>query len=494
VLAAVGGVLGVPAAILLNRWVMSWGPIRPPYLFEVQVDVHAMAFAAIVTLVAGIACGLAPVARNASAAVWETLAGGRRAGGGPGKKRIGALLVAGELALSTALGIGTVLMAKSFLAQRLADHGYRVRDVVSLRLDLGAPGYREAGERATFLERMLERVAAVPGVAAVGATHRLPAGQGFSEARLEVEGVAVEPGAELPVAAQWVTPGYFEALAVPLLDGRGFTAGEIRDGAQVVMVSATLAERLWPGESALGRRLRPVGAGGAPTDGGRGEPDGDDAPWLRVIGTVGDVEPVESMVDSATPSRLHLYLPWTTSAAAGLTLVVHAPASAERVVDQVRETVRQVDPAVSVVETLSMADALDRDSWTSRIFSQLLGLYAAIAVAIALVGVYGLAADAVSGRTHELAVHMALGARRRQVMRMVMRQGIALGAVGIVTGLGLAFGLTRFVSAMFTGTSARDPAVFAGVALLFAVVTLLAIWLPARGVARIEPAAALRAE
>ncbi|HVR28178.1 MAG TPA: ABC transporter permease, partial [Thermoanaerobaculia bacterium] len=480
VLAAAGGALGMPAAILLNHWVVSWAPIRPPYLFSVQVDAGAVAFAAIVTLVAGIACGLAPVARNAAAAVWETLAGGGRAGGAPGKQRLGAILVVAELALSTALGIGTLLLAKSFLEQRLADRGYRVRDVVSLRLDLGALGYREPGERVTFVERALERIAALPEVESAGATSRLPAGQGFAEARLEVEGVAVEAGEEPVVAAQWVTPGYFDALAIPRLDGRGFTAGEMRDGAGVAIVSASLAQRLWPGQSPLGRRLRPLGT----------EPES----WLRVIGTVGDTVPVESMVASGMPARLQIYRPWSTAPAARLTVVVHARARAGRVVDAVRDSMRQVDPGVVVEETLTMADAVDRDQWVSRVFSQLLGLYASIAVAIALVGVYGLAADATSRRTHELAVRMALGARRRQVVSLVMRQGLVLGSVGIAAGILLAFALTRFGSAMLPGMSARDPVVFSGVALLLAAVTLLAIWLPARGVTRIEPAAALRSE
>ena len=143
---------------------------------------------------------------------------------------------------------------------------------------------------------------------------------------------------------------------------------------------------------------------------------------------------------------------------------------------------------------MTLAEAVDRESWTGRIFSQVLGLYASIAIAIALVGAYGMAADAVSGRTHELAVRMALGARRRQVVGLVMRQGIVLGATGIGVGLLLAFALTRFGSAMLAGMSAQDPAVFGGVALLVAGVTVLAIWLPARGVSRVEPAVALRAE
>ena len=127
-----------------------------------------------------------------------------------------------------------------------------MKDVVSLRLDLGAEGYQEPGERVTFVERTLERIAALPEVESVGVTNRLPAGQGYTEARLEVEGIAVEAGEEPAVAAQWVTPGYFDALAIPRLDGRGFTAGEVRDRADVALVSASLAERLWPGESPLG--------------------------------------------------------------------------------------------------------------------------------------------------------------------------------------------------------------------------------------------------
>ena len=479
-LAALGGVLGVPQGVLLNRWMSGWAGVRPPYLFEVSFDTQTILFAALATLVAGVACGLAPVARHASVAAWEALAGGRRVGAGPKRQRLAAILVAGELALSTALGVGTVLMAKSVLAQRLADHGYRVENAVALRLDLSALGYQDASERVNFVERTLERVAALPEVESVGAASRLPVGQGFAEARLEVQGIEIEPGAEPVVAAQWVTPGYFDALAIPLASGRAFTATETRDGGAVALVSASLAERLWPGESPLGRSLRTLGD--------------DAAPWLQVIGTVRDVEPVEGMVAVRGPARLHLYRPWSATPAALLNLVLHARGSVEVAVERARDAVRQVDPAVSIAEVVTLADAVDRESWTGRIFSQVLGLYASIAVAIALVGAYGMAADAVSGRTHELAVRMALGARRRQVVGLVMRQGIVLGAAGIGVGLLLAFALTRFGSAMLAGMSAQDPAVFGGVGLLVAGVTILAIWLPARGISRVEPAAALRGE
>ncbi len=479
-LAALGGVLGVPLGVLLNRWMSGWAGVRPPYLFEVSFDTQTILFAALATLVAGVACGLAPVARHASVAAWEALAGGRRVGAGPKRQRLAAILVAGELALSTALGVGTVLLAKSVLAQRLAEHGYRVENAVALRLDLSALGYQDPSERVTFVERTLDRVGALPEVESVGATNRLPVGQGFAEARLEVQGIEIEPGAEPVVAAQWVTPGYFDTLAIPLASGRGFTATETREGGAVALVSASLAERLWPGESPLGRRLRTLGD--------------DAAPWLQVIGTVRDIEPVEGMVAVPGPARLHFYRPWSAAPAASLNLVLHARGSVEVAVERARDAVRQVDPAVSIVEVVTLAEAVDRESWTGRIFSQILGLYASIAIAIALVGAYGMAADAVSGRTHELAVRMALGARRRQVVGLVMRQGIVLGATGIGVGLLLAFALTRFGSAMLAGMSAQDPAVFGGVALLVAAVTVLAIWLPARGISRVEPAVALRAE
>ena len=219
-LAALGGILGVPLGVLLNRWMSGWAGVKPPYLFAVSFDTQTILFAALATLVAGVACGLAPVARHATVAAWEALAGGRRVGAGPKRQRLAAILVAGELALSTALGVGTVLLAKSVLAQRLADHGYRVENAVALRLDLTALGYQDPTERVTFVERTLERVAALPEVESVGAANRLPVGQGFAEARLEVQGIEIEPGAEPVVAAQWVTPGYFDTLAIPLASGR----------------------------------------------------------------------------------------------------------------------------------------------------------------------------------------------------------------------------------------------------------------------------------
>jgi putative ABC transport system permease protein len=499
VLAAAGGVLGVPTAMLLNGWMATWSPTRPPYLFTIEVDAQAIAFAALATLVAGLACGLAPVVRNASMAVWETLAAGMRVGAGPSRQRLGATLVIGELALSTALGVGTVLLAKSFLAQRLADHGYRVEGVAALELDLDVLGYQDAANRVAFVERTVERVATMPQVEAVGVASRLPAGQQYFAARLEVEGLSFETGQEPRASAHWVTPGYFDALRIPALDGRGFTAGETREGAPVAMVSTTLAERLWPGPSPVGAGgpgSSPVGAEGpgASALGRRLRLVGGDGRWLEVIGTVRDVEPISSMIDTGRPPRLDVYLPWSAAPGSRPQLVVHATGSLERTVDGVRRAVRAIDPAVPVMEVLTMTDAVEREWWLGRVFSKLLGFYATIAVAIALVGVYGLAADSASARTRELAIRLALGARRRQVLGLVMRQGAVLGGAGIALGLLLAFALTRFSAAMLAGISAQDPTVFGGVALLVAMVTVVAIWLPARGAVRVEPAKALRAE
>ena len=318
VLAAVGGVLGVPAAILLNRWMSSWVPVQPPYLFAMVVDGRAMAFAAIVTLVAGVACGLAPVARNASAAVWETLAGGARAAagrGGSGSARSSSPASSRSRPRSAS---APLLLAKSFLAQRLADHGYRVATWCRCASTSAPTGYQDPASASTFVERTLERIDALPEVESVGATNRLPAGQGFAEARLEVEGIAIEAGRG---ARRRGAVGDARLLRrardSTQLDGRGFTAGEVRDGADVAMVSASLAERLWPGESPLGRRVRSVGGTTAGTE---------RRPWLQVIGTVGDIEPVESMVAS-TRRRLHLYRPWSTRPPPSLTVVVARPSA-----------------------------------------------------------------------------------------------------------------------------------------------------------------------
>jgi predicted permease len=412
-------------------------------------------------------------------AVWETLAAGMRVGAGCNRQRLGATLVIGELALSTALGVGTVLLAKSFLAQRLADHGYRIEGVAGLELDLDTLGYQGEDDRMRFIERTLDRVAEMPEVEAVGIASRLPAGQQFFGAKLEVEGVVVEPGREPLAAAHWVTPGYFDALGIPATGGRGFTSGETREGGAVAMVSATLADRLWPGAPALGRRIRIAGGDGT---------------WLEVIGTVRDVEPIATMIDTGRPARLDVYLPWSAAPSSRPQLVVRSTAPLESTVAGVRAAVRAVDPAVPVMEVLTMTDAVEREWWVGRVFSQLLGFYATVAVAIALIGVYGLAADSASARTRELAIRLALGARRSQVLGLVMRQGVVLGVVGIGVGLLLAFVLTRFSAAMLAGISAQDPAVFTGVAALVAAVTVIATWLPARGATRVEPATALRAE
>jgi hypothetical protein len=323
---------------------------------------------------------------------------------------------------------------------------------------------------------------ALPEVHSAAATNRLPAADGFVLGELEVEGRAVEDGERVPAKLQWVTSRYLEVLEIPLISGRSLSEGEAREGAPVALLSRSLSERLWPGLDPLGRRFRVSVAG----EGG----------WRTVVGVAGDVDVGERMVQVGGPSRAHAYLPFfdAPDSVGSWTLVLRSDSSPETLAASMRAELRALAPGVPVSDILSMRQLIWELQWVTRMFGQMMAMYAGMALLVAALGAYGVCADSVSRRTREIAVRSALGAARGDLLRLAMKQGLVLGALGIGLGLVLALGVTRFGASMLLGVSTSDPIVFALVAVFLGIVSSLATYLPARRASRIDVVEALRAE
>ncbi len=480
-LALPAGAVGLWIGILALRSMEAYIPVEPPYLFTMSLSPILGAYTLAVSLLAGLACGLAPVVHNSGLRIFEALkSGGERTGGSGAGKRVRSVLVLGELALSTALLIGALLMVKSFLEVQNVEKGYRTEGLLTAELSLSGEGVEESRQRVTLVERMVTELSRIPGVNEVGVANQLPTSQSNRVWGLEAQGRAYEPGEYVDALVHAIAGDYLDALQIPVLRGRTFTSMEKRNGGKVALVSQRLGEQLWGDTDPVNRKFRLASAA--------------DADWLTVVGVVGDVDYSQDMVTSGELPEVQLYLPYGDLATSSVAIAVHSAAKPETLVPAMREALRSSAPGVPVSEILTMDEAIFRVRWVSRFFGRQLTIYAALATAIAALGLYGLTTDSVSRRTRELAIRIALGAERRDLIGMILREATKLGGLGTGLGILLALGVTRFGSQMLIGVSARDPVVFTAVALLLLAITLLAALLPARRASGLDPNTALRTE
>jgi predicted permease len=474
--AALGAWLGEAA---LRATVASW-PEELPYWIRFQMSGRVVAFLAFVSLLTASAFGLLPALRLSRPDLVSALKEEGRTTGSSGDRRLQSWLVAGQVALCLALLVGANLMIRSFLEMQAADAGFDESGMVSLRVPLAGDGYDPLPARVAFFRRVAERLTALPGVAAAAATSSIPADDGGAPVRIVADGKPVAPGDEIGALRITIQPRLFEALGVRLQEGRAFTEREEEDpAAEVAIVNRTLAQRLWPAEGAIGRRVGLVEA--------------TRTRWLTIVGVAPEVQ-YEEFGEQTSQSVLHVYVPYAHVAPRVMALLVRGPGPAAALVAPIRRAMAETAPDVAVYDLRTMPERRRETTWEQRFFGQAMGVFAGVALFLACVGVYGVLSYAVSRRTREIGVRMALGATAPDVLRLVLGQAARMAAAGIGVGLLLALALARLLRGILYGVGSADPWALGGMAALLAMVVLAAGGLPARLAARTDPLRALREE
>jgi len=485
-LAGLGGVAGVLIALWAVDAFRRFGAGRIPRLDATTVDGTVLAFAIALALVTALAAGLIPAMQSSRAPVGEALkeAGGSGAAGAT-RQRLRTILVVAQVALAASLLTGAVLLTRSLDRAWKVDPGLDTANRYAITVNLPPSIYEKDDRVVSFWRAVLERVRAVPGVVAASATSDRWLLAGRRIVQYDVEGDA-EMNRRVPAAElRTVTPGYFETLGIPVLAGRTFedrdygtvqTPGEKR-APFVVLVSKTLAARQWPGESALGKRIRPrVGD--------------DEAFWSVVVGVVDDIRQ-SAVTESPAPA---VYLPEYQYAWLRLYLLVHAEPDPGGTIEAVRQAITAADPTVPTDDVLPLPQLLVDSLAVERSTTAVLAAFAVAAILLAAVGVYGLLAYSVTCRMQEFGVRMALGAERRDLLGLVVGEGLRLALSGAAIGLPVAFVLAGSLRALLFEVTPNDPLTYVAVAVLLVVVAVVACLQPGWRATHVDPAAALRTE
>ncbi|MEE8584055.1 MAG: ABC transporter permease [Acidobacteriota bacterium] len=469
-----GAVLGAALAYGAVRLLLFLDPSQIPRLDEVAVDWPVLGFAMALSLVAGSLAGLVPTLKASKPNLLESLQEGDKGFGGLGRQRFRQTLVACEIALALMLLIGAGLMVKSFSRLLNVDLGFDPSRVLTMTLSLHSPNYPDDVQRRAFFDRLQQRVESLPGVLSAGWTTFLPLSGASMEMPVSVEGPPVDEQDRPRAQYRHISRSYLRTMGIELRNGRDFNLYDSAESPSVIIVNKAFAQRFFPNESALGKQ---VGFGSGPD-------------WREVVGVVEDIR----HFGPDSPAAPEAYVPISQETWARMTLVVQAASEAKGLSDVIRNTVLEIDKNQPVYNIKTMEELLSRSLASQRFVMLLLSVFAALALVLTLVGIYGVMAYMVSQRTREIGIRMALGARPRDVLRLVIGQGAKLALLAAAAGLIGAVALTRFLSGLLHDVHALDPTVFCGLFLMVIGVVLAACYLPAHRAAAINPLSALRRE
>ena len=474
-LSSVGGIAALAVAGGSLQVLKVFEPGDLPRLDEITLDSTVLGFTLVLTVFAGVLFGLTPALQITGRNLSLSLREGAR--GFDGRHRLGNLLVVAEVALATVLLIGAGLLIRSFDRLQQVNPGFTADHVVTTGLSLSGGRYSNRETIGGFYQQLLERIRNLPGVASAGAISNPPLSGWTNDHSIGVEGY--EPSSDSPgfIELRVATPGYFETMGIPLLRGRTFNEADRADSPDVIIVSKSLAKRFWGDGDPIGRRIK-MGSLSS------------NQPWMSVVGVVGEVRH-EGLHAELKPMY---YLPLAQRSNRSMTVMVRTAGDVAGALSLVRQEVIGIDPLQPVYDVRSMAQVVAGSTAQPRFNLLLLGTFAALAMTLAAIGVYGVVSFSASRRTREIGVRMALGARGGDVLRDVLGHGLGLVAAGLLVGLAGAFALTRFLSGFLFGVSAHDPATFALNALLLVAVAAVACLVPARRATRVDPTVALRYE
>jgi putative ABC transport system permease protein len=475
-LAAIGGLCG----LLLATWgldaLVAFNPAGIPRLTGVGLNAQALLFTLAVSVVTGLIFGLVPAWQAARGNLNQTLRdGGRGAAGNVKGRRLRAALVVAEVALSLMVLVGAGLLIKSFNRLLNVETGFRAENLLTANLPMVE--FRDPQRRANLVSEVMARIAEIPGVQTVSGGSALPPINAQRATRFAVQGLADDDDGLRTSYFVTVSTDYFRALGTQMAEGRDFTLRDDDASAKVVIINRTMARRLFPNESAVGKRLQLVNS----------ELSNE---WREIVGVVGDVR--YSGLDDTGEAAI--YTPFAQTPFMWTNLMIRTSVPPQTLFRSVRDAVVSVEPTLEPANFRTMDQLVSESVAQPRFNTALLAAFAALALALAAIGIYGVIAYSVTQRTHEIGVRLALGARKGDVIRLVLKQGMIPSLTGAALGLAGAWAMTRLLSGLLFEVSATDPATFVAVTLLLMAIALLACWIPARRAARVDPMVALRCD
>jgi putative ABC transport system permease protein len=492
-LTSIGAAIGLLLATAGIKGLVSLAPADVPRLESVAIDGRVLLFMVCVTGLTAVVFGLVPAMNAAGGNLSETLKdGGRGDSGGKRRSRVRGFLVASEFALAFTLLVGAGLMVRSFYALQSVKTGFNPHNVTTMVVSVAGTNEAGAGRRRTFYQSLLERIRAIPGVQAAGGINHLPIAGDLWDRNLELEGRPKPRPGEAPNAVyRIVMPGYFEAMQLPLKKGRAIKPEDGPAAPAVVVVNERAAEKFWPGQDPIGKRLLV------------GSRDKEGPNWLTVVGVSANAR-LDDMVSAPypevylaalqTPDFLGESSDGIGSHMTYLTVVIRSNQNTSDLVRQVRRVVESYDRNLPISQVSTMDEVVAVATAQPRFEMWLLGLFGVLAMVLAAVGIYGVMNYSVSQRKREIGIRMSLGAGRREVLQLVMSKGMRQAAVGILAGIAAAILLSRLMVQMLFAVQPTDPFTYIGVSALLGITALLAITIPARKAIGIEPVKALRSE
>jgi putative ABC transport system permease protein len=473
VLALAGGAVGALAASWGVYLLGTIGPSSLPRVQEVHINVTVLAFAIGISLLTGAVLGLVPALHISREGLSGALKESARASAPAAHKRLRSGLVIGEIAVSLTLLVGAGLLLKSFWMLIHVNPGFQTQHLLTARLSLTGPAYSDPAHRARFWQELEERIANLPGVEAVGATSELPLSGRHSDNPFPIPGRTYGPGEFDDAFFRQVTPGYLAAMYIPLIAGRWLDQHDTANSPGTILVNQAFAKRFFAGQDVLGKRLHLMG---------------DLQSTREIVGIVGNISHT-ALSDRQRPEMYVAYVQYSPPA---MDLVVRATADPKSLAAAVYDTVRAIDKDETLSAARSMDDILDSSVSQQRFSSLLLNLFAALALVLAAIGLYGVMAYSVTQRTNEIGIRMALGAKQADVLKMFVVQGMKLAVAGVATGIALSLASGRFLATMLYEVKPTDPITLIFVSIGLIGVAVLANYIPARRAAKVDPMVALR--
>lgn len=482
-LALIGGTLGIILANLIITIFVKWKLILLPRTTDIAINLPVLCFTLVVSMLVGVSLGLVPIIQASKVNLTEIMKETGNTLTGWRTRRISNILVVGEVALSLVLLIGAGLLIRSFLKIQQVDPGFNPKNVLTTQLVLQGVNYEKEDQCLNFEKDVIQKISALPGVEAVSITTAIPLSGKYPKIRFTVEGKTVD-FAQIPFGpSAEVTPDYFKVMGIPLLKGRFFTEQDQGNSPKIAIINQKMAEDFFPGQDPIGKRIT------------RGAPDTNETPeWSEIVGVVGNVKVTELKDDGDVQIYYPAYQYPGDNISRNVFLAIRTKVEPTTLTASTRETIQKIDKELPIFNIRTLQQIVSDSLTYSRFLIMLLGLFAAVALLLAIVGIYGVISYSVAQRTHEIGIRLALGAQNLDIMKMVLKEGMTLALLGIGIGFLSALGFNHLIKSLLYEVTVTDPVTYLVIVSTLFLVALLAIYIPASRATSVDPMVALRRE